>query len=187
MKLTLRKANAVQAAINEMIKTLDLNTSVTLNEFEDVQEQIDAVRNRFFTHDVTRSRLVGALYEIRRKVATANATAGINDLLADVAALEKQVGYSNQLASKGAQTALRVLNGQVKKNADAKDDIYSHSRRDVVTSVFTAEEVEDFRRAAANAKREKQSIQDTLLELNVQTAIELDEETARFLERADIL
>jgi hypothetical protein len=53
--------------------------------------------------------------------------------------------------------------------------------------VFTAEEVEDFRRAAANAKRTKQSLQDTLLELNVQTAIELDEETARFLERADIL
>ena len=187
MKLTLRKANAVQAAINEMIKTLDLNTSVTLNEFEDVQEQIDAVRNRFFTHDATRSKLVDALYEIRRKVATANADAGINDLLADVAELEKQVGYRNQLASKGAQTALRVLDGQVKKNADAKDEGFGYNRRDVVTSVFTAEEVEDFRRAAANAKRTKQSLQDTLLELNVQTAIELDEETARFLERADIL
>jgi NTP pyrophosphatase (non-canonical NTP hydrolase) len=187
MKLTLRKANAVQAAINEMIKTLDLNTQVTLNEFEDVQEQIDAVRNRFFTHDATRSKLAEALYEIRRKVATANADAGINDLLADVAALEKQVGYKNQLAAKGAQTALRVLNGQVKKNAEVKEDGFGYSRRDVVTSIFTAEEVEDFRRTAANAKREKQSLQDTLLELNVQTAIELDEETARFLERADIL
>ncbi len=187
MKLTLRKANAVQTAINEMVKGLDLSTTVTLNEFEEVQEQIDAVRNRFFTHNATRTKLVGALYEIRRKVAVANAEAGINDMLADVAALEKQIGYNNQLASKGVQTAMRVLNGQVKKNAEAKDDIYSHSRRDVVTSIFTEEEVEDFRRSAANAKREKQRLQDTLLELNVQTEIELDEETARFLERADIL
>lgn len=186
MKLTLRKANAVQAAINEMVKGLDLSTTVTLNEFEEVQEQIDAVRNRFFTHNATRAKLVGALYEIRRKVAVANAEAGINDMLADVAALEKQIGYNNQLAAKGPQTAMRVLNGQVKKNAEAKDE-YSYSRRDVVTSIFTEEEVEDFRRKVADSKREKQRLQDQLLELNVQTEIELDGETARFLERADIL
>ena len=187
MKLTLRKANALQAAINEMVKGLDLSTTVTLNEFEEVQDQIDAVRNRFFTHNATRTKLVSALYEIRRKVAVANAEAGINDMLADVAALEKQIGYNNQLASKGAQTAMRVLNGQVKKNAEAKDEGFGYSRRDVVTSIFTEEEVEDFRRSAANAKREKQRLQDQLLELNVQTEIELDEETARFLEKADIL
>lgn len=187
MKLTLRKANAVQAAINEMVKGLDLSTTVTLNEFEEVQEQIDAVRNRFFTHNATRSKLVGALYEIRRKVAVANAEAGINDMLADVAALEKQIGYNNQLAAKGPQTAMRVLNGQVKKNAEAKDDAYGYSRRDVVTSIFTADEVDDFRRSAADGKREKQHLQDTLLELNVQTEIELNEDTARFLEQVDIL
>ena len=187
MKVSLRKANAVQAAINEMVKGLDLSTTVTLNEFEEVQEQIDAVRNRFWTHAATRNKLVGALYEIRRKVAVANAESGINDMLADVAALEKQIGYNNQLASKGAQTAMRVLNGQVKKNAEAKDEGFGYSRRDVVTSIFTEEEVEDFRRSAANAKREKQRLQDQLLELNVQTEIELDEETSRFLERADIL
>ena len=187
MKLTLRKANAVQAAINEMIKSLDLNTSVTLNEFEGVQEQIDAVRNRFFTHDATRSKLVEALYEIRRKVATANANAGINDMLANVAYLEKQISHNNMLAGKGVQTALRVLNGQVQKAADAKDEGYGYNRRDVVTSIFTEEEVEQFRRDAAGFKRDKQKLQDTLLELNVQTEIELEEGTALFLEKADIL
>jgi hypothetical protein len=186
MKLTLRKANAVQAAINEMIKSLDLSTGVTLNEFEEVQEQIDAVRNRFWTHAATRNKLVMALYEIRSQVATANAKAGINDRLADVAYFEKQISHYNMLASKGVQTAMRVLNGQVKKNAEAKDE-YSYSRRDVVTSIFTEEEIEDFRRKAADSKREKQRLQDMLLELNVQTEIALDEETALFLERADIL
>ena len=186
MKLTLRKANALQAAINEMIKSLDLSTSVTLNEFEEVQEQIDAVRNRFWTHAATRNKLVMALYEIRSRVATANAKAGINDRLADVAYFEKQISHYNMLASKGVQTAMRVLNGQVKKNAEAKDE-YSYSRRDVVTSIFTEEEIEDFRRKAADSKREKQRLQDMLLELNVQTEIALDEETALFLERADIL
>lgn len=187
MKLTLRKANAIQAAINEAIKGLDLNTTATLNEFEDVQEQIDAVRNRFFTHAATRNKLTMALYEIRAKVAQANAESGINDHLANVAYLEKQISHNTMLASKGAQTALRVLNGQVKKLSEVKEDGYGYSRRDVVTSIFTEEEVEDFKRTAADFKREKQRIQDLLLELNVQTEITLNEETARFLEKADIL
>jgi len=187
MKLTLRKANAIQAAINEMIKGLDLGTSVTLNEFEDVEEQIQAVRDRFWTHASTRTKLVMALYEIRKKVAQANSESGINDLLTDVAYLEKQISYNAILTSKGAQTALRVLNGQVQKNANAKDDGFGYRRNEVTTSIFTEEEVENFRRTAADLKREKQNVQDTLLELNVQTEIELDEETARFLQKADIL
>lgn len=187
MKVSLRKANAVQAAINEMVKGLDLSTTVTLNEFEEVQEQINAVRNRFWANAETRQQLNLALWEIRAKVATANANAGINDMLANVAYLEKKISYYGMLASKGPQTAMRVLNGQVKKNAEAKDDAYGYSRRDVVTSIFTEEEVEGFRRMAADGKREKQRLQDTLLELNVQTEIEINEDTARFLERVDIL
>lgn len=187
MKITLRKANAVQAAINEAIKTLDLDYNVTLNEFEEVTTQIQAKRNRFWAHSATRNKLVMALYEIRSNVARANADAGINDMLANVAYLEKQISHNTMLAGKGAQTALRVLNGQVKKLAEVKEDGYGYSRRDVVTSIFTEEEIEDFKRSAANFKREKQKLQDELLELNVQTEIELTEETANFLVKADIL
>jgi hypothetical protein len=187
MKLTLRKANAIQAAINEMIKSLDLGTSVTLNEFEEISDQISAVRDRFWTHAATRNKLVMALYEIRAKVAQANAKSGINDHLANVAYLEKQISHNTMLASKGSQTALRVLNGQVKKLAEVKEDIYGRMSRDVTTSIFTEEEIEDFRSTAADFKREKQRLQDILLELNVQTEIDLDEETSRFLEKADIL
>jgi len=57
----------------------------------------------------------------------------------------------------------------------------------VVTSIFSEEEVESFRREAAEGKRQKQRLQDALLELNVQTEIELEEGTTLFLEKADIL
>ena len=187
MKLTLRKANAIQSAINEAIKGLDLNTTVTLNEFEGVEDQIQTVRDRFWIHAATRNKLVMALYEIRTKVAQANAEVGINDSLAEVAYLEKQISHNTMLAGKGAQTALRVLNGQVNKLKDVKEDGFGYSRRDVVTSIFTEEEVEDFKRTTAEYKRTKQRVQDELLELNVQTEIQLTEETARFLEKADIL
>jgi len=187
MKLTLRKANAVQAAINEAVKALDLNYTVTLNEFEGVEDQINAVRNRFWAQSDIRAQMLESLYEIRAKVAQANAAAGINDQLALVAYLEKQIGHKTMLASKGVQTTLRVLNGEIKKIASAKDEGYGYSRRDVTTTIFTEAEIETFRKDAANFKRDKQKLQDELLELNVQTEIELLEETATFLKSADIL
>ena len=187
MKLTLRKANAVQTAINEATKALSTDTMVTLNEFQTIPEQIQTVRDQFWKNSETRVGLLTALYEIREKVAQANASAGINDLLTSVAYLEKQISYNTMLAAKGSQTAMEVLAGQVNRNAEAKDDAYGYNRRDVTTSIFTDVEIEGFKRSAANFKREKQKLQDTLLELNVQTEIVLDDSTADFLKRADIL
>jgi hypothetical protein len=187
MKLTLRKANAVQAAITEATKALELKTMVTLNEFQSVAEQIQSARDQFWSNADTRSNLMDALYEIRAKVAQSNATVGINDMLANVAYLEKLISHDTMLAGKGAQTAMAVLNGQVRKNAEVKDDAYSYNNRDVTTSIFTDVEIADFKRNAALHKREKQKLQDALLELNVQATIELKEGTAEFLKKAGIL
>ncbi len=187
MKLTLRKANAVQASINEALKAINIETNVTLNEFEDVAEQINVVVDRFFANTKTRDALVTALYEIRAKVARANADAGINDMLANVAYSEKVIGYNNVLVSAGVQTSMRVLNGQVKKNAEAKDEGYGYSRRDVSTSIFTEAQVEGFKRTVADYKRAKRKLQDELLALNIQTEIELSEETALLLTKENIL
>ena len=185
MNITLRKANAVQNSINEMIKGLSFDTSVRINEFEDHNEQINAVRDVFNTHIVTRNKLVGALYEIRKAVATANAEAGINNMLAEVAMLEKEIQFANTFATQQARLSDAVIVGKIDKIKAAKEEYYR--RDDVTTTIFTKAEVEEYKRTVADLKRQKQKLQDVLLELNVQTEITLDEETANFLERADIL
>lgn len=185
MNITLRKANAVQNSINEMIKGLAFDTSVRINEFEDHNEQINAVRTVFDTHRATRNKLVGALYEIRKAVAVANAENSINDMLAEVAMLEKEIQFNNTFATQQPRLSDAVIVGKIEKVKAAKEDFYR--RDDVSTSVFTKEEVDEFKRVVADLKRQKQKLQDVLLELNVQTEITLDDETATFLERADIL
>ena len=47
MEITLRKANALQNAINDAVKALDMSTEVVLNEFEEVKDQIQVARDRF--------------------------------------------------------------------------------------------------------------------------------------------
>jgi hypothetical protein len=187
MKLTLRKANTIQHSINEKLKSLELTTTVALNEFEETSPQIEAVRQTFFKNYFSRNKLTLALFEIRQKVANANASSGINDLLTKVALLEKQQAFLTMLSGKGSQVSLRVLNGQLKRNAEMKGESYSYHRNEVTTPIFTDEEIEQFRREAAEFKRQKQKIQDNLLELNVRTEIELETDTADFLKSHDIV
>lgn len=186
MKISLRKANAVQNSINDMLKGLDVQTSVSLNEFEGVQDQIQVIRDRFHANLSARNSLIDALYEIRQKVAKANSKK-INDMLAQVAKLEKDIGFNQNLAGKGSQVSLKVLEGQINKNKEAKDDGYGYSRRDIVTSIFTESEIEDYKRKVIDLKRQKQRLQDELLELNVQTEIELNKETVALLKNVGIL
>ena len=188
MQITLRKANAVQLAINEALKGLDFPHSVQLNEYEDYKAQISAVRSRFETSTETRAKMVGALYEIRRAVARANAEQGINDMLAEVAMFEKQIQHFNTFATKQARLSDKVIEGKLEKVRGTKEESRLYGRYDTIdTSIFTESEIDDFKRTVADLKRQKQKLQDTLLELNVQTEIEIDEETANFLARADIL
>lgn len=188
MKITLRKANAVQLSINEMVKGLTFDTSVQVNEFEDATAQIAAVRDVFDTHRATRSKLVGALYEIRKAVARANADEGINDMLAEVAMLEKEIQFFNTFATKTPRLSDAVIAGKMEKIKGMKEESRLYGRHDTVdTGILTKDEIESFKRTVADLKRQKQKLQDRLLELNVQTDIELDEETVRFLEKADIL
>jgi hypothetical protein len=184
MQLTLRKANAVQAAINDEIKSLDLITVVALHEFEDARNQIQTARDKFYASAGQRESLLAVLYEIRSKVAKANAASGINDMLATVAYLDKQISFTTMASSRGAQTPLNILNGQLKATA-SKEDIYS--RRDVSTSIFTEQEVLEFKQEIQRLKREKQKLQDDLLELNVQTVFALSETSTNTLKKAGIL
>lgn len=181
MEITLRKANAVQASINEQLKALDLSATVVLNEFEEVKNQIEVARNSFWKNYSARNKMLSALYEIRSAVATANASAGINDMLANVALLEKKISHYNMLASKGEQTALLVLNGRLKKQAEDGADRRMYNFDAVETSIFSVDEIEQFKKNAADFKRLKQSTQDRLLELNIETKISLSANTRDLL------
>jgi predicted nucleic acid-binding Zn-ribbon protein len=188
MQITLRKANAIQLSINEAIKGLNFQAVVLLNEYEDSKDQINAVHARFVSNNTTRTKLVGALFEIRKAVASVNAAQGINDMLAEVAMLEKNIQHVNSLATKTARASDAVIEGKLDKVRNSKDESRLYGRLDTIdTGIFDTAEINEFKREVAGLKRKKQKLQDSLLELNVKAEIKLDETTASFLTQADIL
>jgi len=182
MKITLRKASALQNAINETVKAIDVSASVTVDEFQEANTVIEQARNTAMQSFVRKAALLDVLYAVRKSVAAANAAAGIADLLADVALLEKRIQLQSQLANATPRLEDAVLNGRLDRLREGSSEarLYRHSNG-VDTGVFVAEAIADYRAELADLKKSKQALQDRLLELNVQTTVELDSKSVSVL------
>lgn len=187
MKINLRKANAIQVAINETIKSLEFNDTASINEFQDAANEISAASAKFSSNLVRRVDLLNALYEIRKAVASANNGAGINSRLADVARLEKDIQFFSTYAKASATTDDAVIKGKLEKIRNYKEQSYTFRSETVDTSIFAEAQVESFKGIVSAAKKQKQKLQDELLALNVRTEIEFSDATVTTLTNENIL
>jgi hypothetical protein len=186
MKISLRKANALQAAINDAISALDLSTDIRINEFENPSEKIGNAVVRLEQNLSRRSELLDALYEVRNLVAAANNISGINTLLADAARLDKDLSFNSRLAKLEPALSIDVIGGKIAKIKTRTDDYYG--REDMVmTTVLDSAKLDAFKAKAALLKKEKVAVQDKLLELNVRTEIQIGADTVAILEKENIL
>ena len=188
MKINLRKANAIQVAVNEAIKGLDFTANVHINEFQDAVTEIRVATNKFAGNLARRATLLDSLYEIRKAVATANDSTGIDGRLADVARLEKDLQFYSTHAKGSAMTDSNVIAGKLDKLRNRKEESYGYGRDATIdTSIFTAAQLETFKVIVAATKKQKQKLQDELLELNVRTEIEFSDATVAALTKEGIL
>jgi hypothetical protein len=188
MNLTLRKANAVQASINEAVKSLAFNDNITINEFENAETKISSTLTEFRTNLGRRVDLISALYEIRKAVSITNHQASIDSRLADIARLEKDIQFYNALCANKVRQASSVLLGKLEKIRNRKEDSYGFGRsEEVSTSIFAEEDLAEFRDVLSMTKKHKQRLQDELLEVNVRTTITLSDDTVAILQREGIV
>ena len=182
MKITLRKANALQNTIQDHIKTLEIKTSVSLNEFQNVDGELALAQGAVVTNDLKRARLTKALYGIRAQVGRANVESGVSDLLADAAYVDKRLGHLKGLTESKAVEPMSVLVGKVEKlrGTESKNRMYGYNDT-VDTGVLSLDQIEAYKADVRSLKKEKQSINDKVLELNVRTEIELDAATVDLL------
>jgi len=191
MNISLRKANTLQNSINDTVKGIDFETTVKINEFQDAEQEITRTAATFKTNLTRRDALTDALYEIRKSVSGANAQVGIDNRLADVAHLEKQILFYNGLASNKVREDEKVVAGRLDKIKNDKGEtsrrsIYGYSDT-VDTTIFTQADLKEFRGVVNSAKKQKQKLQDEILELNVQTTIQLTAATETILQAEGLL
>lgn len=189
MKLTLRKANALQSSINDAIKNIQLKVDVRLNEFQVPTVVLDEARASLLAGLSRKRELNTVLYSVRGKVGDANAEAGIDENLTKLAAVEKEIQLYTNLANLDVRLDTAVVEGKLRKIHESQSDARSvYGRSDEVeTSVLTDDDIKVFRQNIANLKKAKQALQDSVLEANIRTQIELTADEVSLLAKESLL
>jgi hypothetical protein len=186
MNITLRKANALQNSIQEAIKGIKVDLSVEINEFQSVEEVLTKANATLIENDGRRQQLTMALYNIRALVGTANTASGINTMLAKAAFIDKRIGQLEELSKSSEITSLDVIKGKLDKIKNDKGDnsrrsIYGYSDT-VSTSVLSKEQIAQAKAEVLNLKKQKQKLNDEILELNIKTEVPLSEDVVATLQ-----
>jgi len=190
MNITLRKANAIQNSINDAVKNIKFEATIELNEFQDPGVELTKANEALFTADTRRQKLTMSLYNIRALVGTANAASGIDTALAKAAFIDKRIGQLDQLASLKPFTDLEVVKGKLEKIKSLKDEarsrIYGYGDT-VSTTVVSQEQIDQAKAEILNLKKQKQKLNDEILELNIKTEIPLSDDTVVTLQAEGLL
>jgi hypothetical protein len=190
-KITLRKANAVQAEIRKAIASKAVSDTATFTEYSTNIEQAFNDAGVMFGIDVTRKvALNTALFNIRKSVAQANASAGISDILADVQTIDAVMAVYSGVATKEVAKSLDEITARIQKMKVVPTNesrIYGDRYNNVETSVVSQVAIDAAKAKVKQLKREKQTLQDKLLTLNVNTTIDISDEDAMVLKTEGII
>lgn len=190
MQITLRKANALQSSIVDAMKNVKIETNVSINEFEAPEVKISEANNTLFANDQRRSDLLLAQFSIRGLVGAANATSGIDAKLTQAAYIDKRTSQLAEMVNGDKQMDISVIKGKLEKIRNRKDDsrasLYGREE-DVTTPVQTADQLTSVKSLMLDLKKQKQKLNDEVLELNVRTEITLSDEIVAILKKENLI
>jgi len=175
--INLRKANALQSEIRKAISSSGVSDTVSITEYTtDIAGGVEKAMDDF-ANDVTRKvALNTALFNIRKSVAQANANNGISDILADVELIDAKMAVYSNIATKEVAKSVTEIVARIEKmktNPTNESRIYGDRYNNVETSVVEQNTIDHAKQMVKQLKREKQTLQDKLLTLNVTTVINI--------------
>lgn len=190
MDINLRKANAIQNAITETVNSIEIDTRIELNEFQDVAAELKKANDLLFANDARRQKLLLAFYNIRGLVGAANAQCGINTSLAKSAFVDKRISQLQEIAIAKPMTDLAVITGKIEKIRNRPEDNHANfygRAEGVDTYVLSEEQIQEAKAEIKNLKKQKVKINDEILELNIKTEIPLSEDVVETLQAEGII
>jgi hypothetical protein len=192
MQINLRKASAIQAEIRKAINGVKVEQNVSVSEFTtDVEAAIGKAELEFRQAIERKEALNKALFQIRAAVGRANAESGINDVLADIQLIDAQIALKSTVVSAPLRKDVTEINARIVKFKQAPSNdrlaLYGDRYNNIESGV-----VSEAAQAAAKAelkilKRDRQGLNDKLLQLNVNTLIQLSDPTKLTLQEEGLV
>jgi len=188
MNISLRRAAALQNSIQECLRGIALEATVRLNEFQDAESVISRRQTQLVLNFARRQALIRVLYDIRAQVGDANQAAGINQRLTDIARIDRMIQDHQTLSQVAERGNSEVIQGQLTRIREARPEHRGYGYDGTVeTTIMQAEDIQAHRRRLQELRRERQRIQDLILELNVRTEISLSPTALEILKEHDLI
>ena len=176
--INLRKANAIQSEIRKAISGSGVKDTVSVNEYTtSIVDALEKAKEVFATDTTRKVALNTALFNIRKSVAQANANNGISDILTDVELIDAKMAVYSNIATKEVAKSVSEIVARVEKlktTPTNESRIYGDRYNTVETSVVDQNSIDHAKQMVKQLKREKQTLQDKLLALNVNTVINIE-------------
>lgn len=186
MHITLRKAASLQLALQEAARKIALKDQISISQYQDHSAVLEQAVNDLRANVARKLGINTAVYEIRKLVSQANSRAGIDTRLGELASVTQSISILESLVAHGVREEDVVIAGKLNKlrsaPVDSRSSLYGMSSESVEAYVMPKEDHENYRALLAGLKRDKQRLQDQLLELNVSTTINLPKEVVDVLE-----
>jgi hypothetical protein len=189
-KINLRKAAALQNVLQDLIRGINVDANIRINEFQDAAATIVEANKTMLINDARRNDLLMSIYSLRSLVGTQNAMVGISSKLSHAAYIDKRVAQLQSLID-GANKpqALEVIVGKLEKIRNrvegARHSLYNED--EVPVGVMSAEQINEIKNVIRDLKKQKQTLNDEVLELNVRTEIELTPDVEAVLSRENVI
>jgi len=186
MKLSLRKASAIQAIINEQINE-PFSGSITIGKYDDAAKLVGEGVKNFAEVIEKKHSLIAALYFIRDSVAIASSASGVSSILAELARLSKEDQFAKQLAATGAFIPSGAVIAEAIADIKKEPTQYTSRKDSISISIVSKEIVENAKKQLLNIRKDKQKLSDKLLHLNVTTEISLNDNIEAILKKYDVI
>jgi hypothetical protein len=187
MNISLRKAAALQNAIQDTIRSIKVEPVIRVNEFVNPERVIVDANTTLVENDGRRVALSIAYYNIRSLVGAANTACGINMKLATAAFVDKRIAQLAELTDSGVRD-IDVVSRRLDKIRTTETTSHLYGREETVqTSVLTEDQAAAFKSELQALKKQKQTLNDEILELNIKTEIPLGEHTVTTLKNEGLI
>ena len=186
MKITLRKASALQSAVSNLIGEIYARPVVSVDDESILAEEVAQAKEDYGTNLRRLRSLIEVEFSLRKAIGEMNHTSGVTNLLT-------QERETTELMSELENVVERV-NGRYFTVEQMQAKFDKHNQRvalsgssymgrsiSVDTDLISKEEVAELRKEMLSLKRKRQAVNDRVLEINVSTHITLTDEEEKIL------
>ena len=186
MKVTLRKASALQAAVSNLIGEIYARPVVSVDDESVLAEDVAQAKEDYRTNLRRLRSLIEVKYSLRKAIGDLNLSSGVTSLLTQEREIAELMGELDNVVERTNGRCFTVEQMQAKfdkhnQRVALSGSSYMGRSITVETDLISKEEVAELRKEILSLKRQRQTVNDRVLEINVSTYVTLTDAEEKIL------